>query len=75
MLSYEELLPESGVDYFVVEMPEDKVPYVALINEGQWVASGKYLQWQAFVPGILRLLLHTYCNWRGRHVKSLCFHK
>ncbi len=41
MPSFKECIAEDGVDYFVIEMPENQVPKLALINEGKWVASGK----------------------------------
>ena len=41
MKSFKEFLEEDGIDYFVVEVPETNVPEIALINEGQWVDSGK----------------------------------
>jgi len=39
--SFKEFMSEDGIDYFVLDVPVALVPENALINEGQWVASGK----------------------------------
>ena len=42
MKSFKEFLAdEQGIDYFIVKIPEGQVPELVLINEGQWVQSGK----------------------------------
>ncbi len=42
MKTFKEFLAdEYGVDYFIIEMPVELVSEEALINEGQWVQSGK----------------------------------
>ncbi|WP_148217437.1 DUF6367 family protein [Allochromatium vinosum] len=45
-MSFKEFLAENGIDYFVIEVPEEFVPEIALLNEGKWVDSGKkdYMQ-------------------------------
>lgn len=40
-MSFKEFLAENGIDYFVIEVPEEFVPEIALLNEGKWVDSGK----------------------------------
>jgi hypothetical protein len=46
MMSFKEFLEEDGIDYFVVELPEDQIASLAILNEGQWVQSRKsgYMQ-------------------------------
>ena len=46
MVSFKEFLDGDGIDYFIIEIPEEYVPEIALINEGKWVDSGKkgYMQ-------------------------------
>jgi hypothetical protein len=39
--SFREFSHENGIDYFVIELTQELVPQAALINEGQWVPSGK----------------------------------
>ena len=39
--SFREFLAEDGIDYFIIEVPEEYVPETAVINEGRWVDSGK----------------------------------
>ena len=41
MRSFSEFLDEEGVDYFIIEVPDDILPSELLINEGRWVESGK----------------------------------
>lgn len=45
-MSFKEFLDEDGVDYFVVELPEEQIASFAILNEGQWVQSDKngYMQ-------------------------------
>lgn len=46
MKSFKDFLKEDGIDYFIVEVPEENIPQNALLNEGIWVDSGKkdYMQ-------------------------------
>jgi hypothetical protein len=41
MKSFKEFIAEDGIDYFVIDMPVDQISKQALLNEGQWVQSGK----------------------------------
>jgi hypothetical protein len=41
MQLFKSFLEENGVDYFVLEVPGNLVPELALVNEGRWVQSGK----------------------------------
>lgn len=41
MQSFSQFLEEDGIDYFVLEVPQELVPKSVLINEGHWVSSGK----------------------------------
>lgn len=46
MKPFKEFLTEDGIDYFIIEIPEELVSKFALLNEGRWVDSGKkdYMQ-------------------------------
>ncbi|MBP6713369.1 MAG: hypothetical protein KA157_05480 [Aliarcobacter sp.] len=41
MKSFKEFLAEDGVDYFIIEVSSDLLSAELLINEGNWVDSGK----------------------------------
>lgn len=41
MLSFKEFWGEEGIDYFILQVPQELIPGNVLINEGQWIPSGK----------------------------------
>lgn len=70
-MSFMEFLNEDGIDYFVLEMPKGLVPEKVLINEGQWVPSGKknwMLRVDAENPAIMQQH-HVHVS-RSKHVNA-----
>jgi hypothetical protein len=41
MQGFKEFIAEDGIDYFVVEINTDLISKLALLNEGNWVETGK----------------------------------
>jgi len=68
MLKFHDYLKD-GIDYFVLLVPEELVPEIALINEGRWVLSGEK-DWMERVDAknpSLNQLRHVHVA-RAKHV-------
>ena len=69
MMLFKDYLDEKGVDYFIVEIPVNPIPKETLLNEGQWVESGKRDWMQRVERATNNPQLHVHIA-RSKHIKS-----
>lgn len=71
MLSFKEFLEEDGIDYFVIVVSDNLIDEKRLLNEGNWVCSGKK-DWMIRVDAAkpeIKQQRHVHIA-REKHIKS-----
>lgn len=71
MLFFKEYIAQDGIDYFVVEMPEDQILESALLNEGRWVETKMkgYMQRVDAENQAVQQLRHVHVA-KSKHIKN-----